>query len=76
MSAFGTHLTGDKKYGGSTAANIAALVGNVIDIKKINKNIEEYEKIYKEAEDLRNEINQEIDKLRNKFNNLSTKHFG
>ena len=76
MSAIGTHLTGDKKYGGSTAANIAALVGNVIDIKKINKNIEEYEKIYKEAEDLRNEINQEIDKLRNKFNNLSTKHFG
>ena len=76
VSAFGSKITnGDNNYLNSTAANIAAIIGNVIDIQKIEESIEEYQKIAKEAEELRKDINKEIDNLRNKFYALSTKHF-
>ena len=71
----GSALADDSsEYNQSFFANVAAIVGNIIDLKLIDKNIEEYTKLYGEAEKLMNEITQEIDKLRNKFNLLSTKH--
>ena len=71
----GSALADDSsEYNQSFFANVAAIVGNIIDLKLIDKNIKEYTELYGEAEKLMNEITQEIDKLRNKFNLLSTKH--
>ena len=50
-------------------------MANTSDIIMQSKQLKEYEKYLNDAKELKKKIQAEIDKLRNKFKELSTKHF-
>ena len=55
--------------------NLSTIVGNVTEIQTPKKIIQDYEEILIKIIDLKTEINQEIDKLIEKYDQLSSKHF-
>ena len=65
----------NKEYNYSAGANVTAIIGNIIDIKVQKDMIKQSNEILQKANELRKDIIEEIDKLRNKFNQLSVKHF-
>ncbi len=65
----------NEEYKYSTGANFGSIVGNIIDIQVQKEMINQSNEILKKANELQKEIIQEIDKLRNKFYQLSVQHF-
>ena len=63
------------EYASGSLANICALILNIRDIKKQQDIIKELEQTLKDAKKLREDIQKEIDRLREKFNELKTKHY-
>jgi hypothetical protein len=63
------------EYASASLADFLALIANGMDLATQNKAIEEFIGYMDEAKDLKNKINAEIDKLRDKFNELKVKHF-
>lgn len=63
------------EYATASLADVLALAANSTDLATQNKALKEYDKYLKEANKLKNDIIKEIDKLREKFNSLSGKHF-
>ena len=82
--AFATSLAGayftegaDRtEYFATAASNAASVIGNGIDLVNGGEALEQFQKKLDEALELRKQIINEIDKLRNKFAEMSVKHFG
>lgn len=62
-------------YAKASAAQVFSLISNCIDIHTQNKALEEFKGYLEEAYELKDKINNEIDKLRKKFYGLSGKHY-
>ena len=65
----------NKEYNYAGGSNLLAIVGNVTDIQLQRNYINEYKEILEKANKLKSDIIKEIDKLREKFNQLSHKHY-
>ena len=63
------------EYATASLGDFIAIIANGVDLHKQNKSIEEFMKYMDEANKLRNQINDEINKLRTKFRELSFQHF-
>ena len=63
------------EYITTAAMNATSTVCSGIDLSKANESLEEFNKYMKEALNLKTQIINEIDKLRNKFAEMSVKHF-
>ena len=63
------------EYSSASLADVLAFAANAADIKKQNEIMEEYKKTLQNVVNLKNEIINEIDKLRNKFNELKAGHY-
>ena len=70
-----TQVEKNNEYNISTGSNIVAIVGDITDIQLIKKYLNDFKEILDKANKLKSEIIQEIDKLRQKFEQLSSKHF-
>lgn len=78
IGIFGFSVTeGDDRieYATASLADVLAIVANTSDVMVRSKQLKEYEKYLNDAKELKKKIQAEIDKLRNKFKELSTKHF-
>ena len=78
IGIFGFSVTeGDDRieYATASLADVLAIVANTSDIIMQSKQLKEYEKYLNDAKELKKKIQAEIDKLRKKFKELSTKHF-
>lgn len=64
-----------KEYAGGTLADILALIANCNDISMQQKIINDLKTNQKRAKNLKKEIEEEIDKLRKKFDALKCKHY-
>lgn len=62
-------------YAKASAAQVFSFISNCVDIHTQNKALEEYEGYLKEAYELKDKINNEINELRKKFYGLSGKHY-
>ena len=63
------------EYASATLADFLALVANGVDIATQNKLLQQFSENMEEAKKLQTEIKEEIDKLREKYSQLTTKHF-
>ena len=63
------------EYAGASLADFLALVANGVDIVAQNNLLKQFDQYMKEAKELQQNIIEEINKLRDKFKNLSTQHF-
>ena len=63
------------EYASATLADFLALVANGVDIYAQNELLQQFTQNMEEAKKLQTEIKEEIDKLRVKYEELSTKHF-
>lgn len=70
-----TEGTNRAEYIASSAANASSIIGNSIDLVAGSEAIDEFSNYLKEAEKLENEINEEIDNLRQKYQEMSTRYF-
>ena len=78
ISAFGAAVTkgNDRaEYGASSLANVLGFVTSAVDISEKKKIIKKYGEYFKQASELKNSIISEIDKLRDKFYELSNQHY-
>ena len=78
ISAFGAAVTkgNDRaEYGASSLANVLGFVTSAVDISEKKKIIKKYGEYFKQAIELKNSIICEIDKLRDKFYELSNQHY-
>ena len=78
LGLFGSAVTkGDDRieYGSTSLANVLSFAINAADIKKQNEILKEYKKTLEDVIKLKNEILDEIDKLRKKFHELKSGHF-
>ena len=78
LGLFGSAVTkGDDRieYGSTSLANVLSFAINAADIKKQNEILKEYKKTLEDVIKLKNEILDEIDKLRKKFQELKSGHF-
>ena len=64
-----------KDYKISGGANALGIIGNVIEIGVQQKDLKNSNEILEKAKQLKNDIIKEIDKLKEKFAQLSVKHF-
>ena len=62
-------------YAKSSAAQVLSFISNCVDIHTLNKTLDKFGEYLQEAESLREQITNEIDKLRTKFSGLSGKHY-
>ena len=62
-------------YAKSSAAQVLSFISNCVDIHTQNKMLDDFKDYLQEAESLREQITNEIDKLRTKFSGLSGKHY-
>ena len=79
IGLFGFAVTkGDDRFEYATAslADVLAIAANSTDIAFQSKLLNDYANFLEEAKKIKENINEEIDKLRKKFKELSVKHFG
>ena len=78
ISLFAASVTkGDDsiEYATASLSDVLAFASNCADLKMQKEAIKRYKEYFSEAEKLEGQILQEIDKLRQKFNELSGKHY-
>ena len=78
ITLFGFFATeGDDRieYGTSSFLNVLAIAANTGEIAKQAQILKDYEDYLEKAKNLKKDIQNEIDKLRKKFKELSVKHF-
>ena len=75
FAAANTKGTDRLEYAGASLADFLSLVANGVDIAYQNKLLTEFTGHMEEAKKLKQEITEEIDKLRVKYSELSSKHF-
>ena len=63
------------EYAAASLGDFIAIIANGVDIHMQNKSIEEFMHYMDEANNLKKQINEEIDKLRNRYQELSMRHF-
>ena len=73
--AFFTEGADRTEYIATAAGNVAAGIGDAINLAKGKEALENFKKKLGEALVLKKQITDEIDKLRNKFSEMSVKHF-
>ena len=73
--AFFTEGADRTEYITTAVGNATAAIGDGIDLAKGKEALEDFKKKLDEARVLKKQITDEIDKLRNKFKELSVKHF-
>ena len=67
---------GDRtEYAAASLGDFIAIIANGVDIHMQNKSIEEFMHYMDEANNLKKQINEEIDKLRTRYHELSVRHF-
>ena len=76
ISFFASSLVeNNKEYKISGCSNVTSIIANVTDIQMQKKLLNDMNDILIKAQNLKSEIIQEIDKLKNKFDQFSYKHF-
>ena len=73
--AFFTEGADRTEYISSSVGNVFAGIGDAINLAKGKEALENFKKQLDEAQALKKQITDEIDKLRNKFSEMSVKHF-